>query len=198
MALPELDNDLVVTDGVTILRLPAPVPRFELIGAFERLTTVWKALTPGCSTADADAWALLDIRAGLPSVYTATVESFVPQMVNLQLLNGVSFNKGCYVGQEVVARMQYLGTLKRRMYLAEVETQTVPQPGDELHAPGSTSEQAAGRVVDARPISPGRYELLAVVEITAAEGGEVRLGPTGPLLRCNPPPYGFPAPASQP
>ena len=133
LALPELDNDLVVTDGVTILRLPAPVPRFELIGAFERLTAVWNALTPGCSTADADAWALLDIRAGLPTVYTATVEAFVPQMVNLQLLDGVSFNKGCYVGQEVVARMQYLGTLKRRMYLAEVETQTVPQPGDELH-----------------------------------------------------------------
>ncbi|HYN79646.1 MAG TPA: folate-binding protein [Lamprocystis sp. (in: g-proteobacteria)] len=198
LALPALDNDLVATDGVTLLRLPAPVPRFELIGASERLTTLWDALKSDGAMGDADGWALLDIRAGIPNVYPTTADTFVPQMVNLQHLDGVSFNKGCYVGQEVVARMQYLGTLKRRMYLAEVETQTAPQPGDELHSPASTSEQAAGRIVDARPTGPDRYELLAVVEIGAAEHGEVRLGAAGPLLRCEPPPYGFPAAASSP
>ena len=192
LVLPESDNDVISTDGVTVLRLPSAVPRFELIGAVEPIAALWDALAPGCAPGDADGWALLDIRAGLPSVYTATAEAFVPQMVNLQQMDAVSFNKGCYVGQEVVARMQYLGTLKRRMYLAEVESQTPLNPGDLLDAPGSTSEQGAGRVVDARPTGAGRYELLAVVEIEAA-GGEVRLGAQGPRLRLSPPPYGFSA-----
>jgi folate-binding Fe-S cluster repair protein YgfZ len=89
--------------------------------------------------------------------------------------------------------MQYLGKLKRRMYQAEVESVTAPRPGDELHAPGSTSEQASGRVVDARPSGDGRYELLAVVEVEAAEAGEVRLGADGPLLTFKAPPYGLPS-----
>jgi hypothetical protein len=126
-------------------------------------------------------------------VYPATTDAFVPQMANMQLIDGVSFTKGCYTGQEVVARMQYLGKLKRRMYLAETACTTPPNPGDELQSPTSTSEQAAGRVVDARPVGDGRCELLAVVEIAAADEGNVRLGPDGPLLTLREPPYGFPA-----
>jgi tRNA-modifying protein YgfZ len=114
-------------------------------------------------------------------------------MVNMQSIDGVSFNKGCYTGQEVVARMQYLGRLKRRMYVGEVESPVPPRPGDALEAAGSGSEQGAGRVVDARAVGGGRYALLAVVEIEAAEGGEVRLGTGGPVVRLGPPPYGFPA-----
>ena len=134
-------------------------------------------------------WSLLDIRAGVPSVYPETADAFVPQMANLQLIDGVSFTKGCYTGQEVVARMQYLGKLKRRMYLAEVEAAAHPAgPATTLYVPGSTSEQASGRVVDARPSGDGRYELLAVVEIEAAEGGEVRLGAEGPRLTSRPRP----------
>jgi folate-binding Fe-S cluster repair protein YgfZ len=114
-------------------------------------------------------------------------------MVNLQLIDGVSFTKGCYSGQEVVARMQYLAKPKRRMYLADVESPIPPRPGDALESATGSSEQAAGRVVDACPIGDGRYALLAVVEIEAAEGhGEVRLGASGARLRLQPPPYGFP------
>jgi folate-binding Fe-S cluster repair protein YgfZ len=114
-------------------------------------------------------------------------------MANMQLIDGVSFTKGCYTGQEVVARMQYLGKLKRRMYVAEVDAEAAPAPGDVLHAPGSTSEQSPGWVVDARNAGPGRYQLLVVAEIASAESGEVRLGADGPALRLQPPPYGFPA-----
>ncbi len=194
LPVPAQGNDLANADGVSVLRLPDLVPRFVLIGPVERQIPLWEALAPESAWGDADAWALADIRAGLPSVYTATADAFVPQMLNLQLIDGVSFTKGCYVGQEVVARMQYLGKLKRRLYWAELESQTPPMPGDDLQAPTSTSEQAAGRVVDARPSGPGRYELLAVVEIEAAETGEVRLGAAGPRLRFQPPPYGFSAP----
>jgi tRNA-modifying protein YgfZ len=192
LVIPERDEDLATTDGVSLLRLPSPIPRFELIGDVAALSGHWDSLSQVAVPSGPDVWALYDIRAGIPNIFGETVEAFVPQMANMQLIDGVSFTKGCYTGQEVVARMQYLGKLKRRMYWAEVEAQTAPRPGDELHAPASTSEQASGRVVDARPAGPGRYELLAVVEIDAAEGGEVRLGGQGPLLRLRPPPYGFP------
>ncbi|WP_367268123.1 folate-binding protein YgfZ, partial [uncultured Thiodictyon sp.] len=191
LPVPEGDFAAVAADGVTVARLPGTAPRFELIAECARQIDLWDALAPVCAWGDADDWARLDLRAGIPSVYTATSEAFVPQMANLQLLNGVSFTKGCYTGQEVVARMQYLGTLKRRMYWAEVQTQTPPQPGDALESPASTSEQGAGRVVDARRSGEGRYELLAVVEIAAAETGEVRLGADGPQLKLQAPPDGF-------
>jgi folate-binding protein YgfZ len=120
-------------------------------------------------------------------VLPQTSEAFVPQMVNMHLIDGVSFTKGCYTGQEVVARMQYLGKLKRRMYIAEVESDIPPRPGDLLSVPGSKSEQAPGRVVDARAVAPGRY--------AAARGGGdqrrrrrrgapgARVGDQGPLLQ---------------
>lgn len=191
LGIPERDEDLVTINGVSVLRLPSVVPRFELLGPVDRLIDHWDALAPGSVIGTADLWALADIRAGIPTVFQETVDAFVPQMVNLQLIDGVSFTKGCYAGQEVVARMQYLGKLKRRMYWAEVESDSPPRPGDALHAPASTSEQTSGRVVDARASGPGRFELLVVVEAQAAEEGEVRLGEQGPILRLAPPPYGF-------
>ncbi|MEW7994858.1 MAG: folate-binding protein, partial [Candidatus Thiodiazotropha endolucinida] len=107
-----------------------------------------------------------------------------------QLIDGVSFTKGCYTGQEVVARMQYLGKLKRRMYLAHVVTQTPPQPGDELFAEESTSGQGAGKVVDAQASGEG-YDLLAVIEIASAEENQVRLGENGPRLEILNLPYSY-------
>jgi tRNA-modifying protein YgfZ len=138
---------------------------------------------------------LLDIRAGIPTIYDRTADAFVPQMANMQLIDGVSFNKGCYTGQEVVARMQYLGKLKRRMYLAEVESDTPPQPGDELFSTSTTSQQGSGSVVAASPLGGGRYEILAVVEVRSAESGEVRLSDHGPVLQFKALPYPFPADA---
>jgi folate-binding protein YgfZ len=194
LPVPQQDHGQAVADGITVLRLPSPVPRFQLIADYGRQTSLWDALVPVSNWGDQDTWALHDIRAGIPTIYPATVDAFVPQMVNLQLIDGVSFTKGCYTGQEVVARLHYLAKPKRRMYLAKVECPIPPRPGDTLESATSSSEQAAGRVVDAHPSGDGRYELLAVAEIEAAEGpGEVRLGTAGPLLQLQPPPYGFPA-----
>ena len=191
--LPEADDAMARAGELTVIRVPGPSPRFEVLGPVDAIEPLWDTLTTKATPMDGTFWALLDIRAGIPTVYPETADAFVPQMTNMQLIDGVSFTKGCYTGQEVVARMQYLGKLKRRMYRAEVESVTAPRPGDELHAPGSTSEQASGRVVDARPSGDGRYELLAVVEVEAAEAGEVRLGADGPLLTFKALPYGLPA-----
>lgn len=192
--VPEQANALATAEGVTALRLPSPVPRFQLIADHDRLIGLWDTLATASNWGDQDAWALHDIRAGIPTIFPATVDTFVPQMVNLQLIGGVSFTKGCYSGQEVVARMQYLAKPKRRMYLAEVESPIPPRPGDALESATGSSGQANGRVVDARPMRDGRYALLAVVEIEAAEGPSgVRLETSGALLRLQSPPYGFPA-----
>jgi hypothetical protein len=111
-------------------------------------------------------------------------------MVNMHLIDGVSFRKGCYTGQEIVARMQYLGKLKRRMYLAHVDTDQAPAPGDELSSPATASGQGAGKVVDARHAPEGGYDLLAVIEIESAERGELHLGDSaGPILELRELPY---------
>lgn len=185
------ENDLALCGPFALIRLPDPVPRFEILGPMPAIGELWDALAAQATPANRADWIRHDIEAGLPTIHDRTVETFVPQMVNLQLLQGLSFHKGCYTGQEVVARMQYLGKLKRRMYLAEIESETSPQPGDELHAPASASQQASGWVVETCPLGAGRHALLAVVEIEAADAGEVRLGAQGPLLHLSPPPYGF-------
>jgi len=193
-AVPTQENEVTHADELTTIRIPGPTPRFQLLGSVSALEGLWDDLTVTATVVNDELWSLLDIRTGIPTLYRQTSDAFVPQMVNLQLLDGVSFKKGCYTGQEVVARMQYLGKLKRRMYLGQVGTDNPPAPGDALHAADSRSEQAVGRVVDACSNGEGDYELLAVVEIQAAERGEVRLGsPDGPLLSLRDPPYGFPA-----
>jgi hypothetical protein len=191
--LPEADNDVARAGDATLIRVAGPVPRFLFIGPAEQAAALWQLAAETAVQANPELWALSDIRAGIPTIVPETSDAFVPQMANMQLIDGVSFTKGCYTGQEVVARMQYLGKLKRRMYTAEVAADDAPPPGTVLSVPGSRSEQAPARVVDARTVAPGRVELLVVAEISAAEGGEVRLGEDGPVLTLKTPPYGFPA-----
>lgn len=191
--LPADPLAVVQREGITLVRLPGDRPRLEALGPAAAVKAAWERAETRAAVAGPDFWALLDIRAGLPTVYDQTAEAFVPQMANLQLVDGVSFTKGCYTGQEVVARMQYLGKLKRRMYLARLACDRVPQPGEELYATGSESGQGAGKVVDARRSPAGGVEALVVVETGSAEDGEVRLGgPDGPPLAFSPLPYALP------
>jgi folate-binding protein YgfZ len=188
--LPEQVNGVQQQDGMILVRLPGTTPRFEVIGPSPQLKEIWQTAEGQAQPSTNALWSWHEIRAGIPTLYPQTQESFVPQMTNLQLIDGVSFTKGCYIGQEVVARMQYLGKLKRRMYLAHVDTETPPQPGDELFAQGSTSRQGAGKVVDAQARGEG-YDLLAVIEIASAEENQVKLGEDGPLLEILDLPYSY-------
>ena len=197
--LPSEPNAMLRKDATALIRIADANanPRYLLIGPAEAARGAWEAArADGAEPSNPDLWALHDIRAGIPTVLPETSDSFVPQMANMQLIDGVSFHKGCYTGQEVVARMQYLGKLKRRMYIAQAELDAdaePPAPGTLLSSPNSTSEQASGRVVDARATGNGHWEMLVVAEISAAESGELRLGDAGPVLRISPPPYGFPS-----
>ncbi|MCP3866637.1 MAG: folate-binding protein YgfZ [Gammaproteobacteria bacterium] len=193
-ALPDQPGKLQHENGVTVMRLPADRPRFELLGSTEKMIDLWGAFLPAATVCHPDYWSLLDIRAGTPNLYNDTAELFVPQMTNLQLIDGVSFTKGCYTGQEVVARMKYLGKLKRRMYLTRIQAgiDFCPKPGDELYSSTSASGQGAGKIVDARPSPDGGCELLAVLEIAAFEQDDVHIGSTsGPKLQLMSLPYEF-------
>lgn len=132
--------------------------------------------------ADADAWRRAGILDGQPQVYPETQGRFVPQMLNLHWLGGIDFHKGCYPGQEVVARLQYRGRLTRRMFRGVLDAERTPPPG----TPVTDGEDAAqGEVVDAAP-GAGQQEVLAVLKIDAADG-PLRIG--GAELSLAPLPY---------
>jgi len=134
------------------------------------------------------AWALADIRGGLPWILPETQEQFVPQTANLDLIGGVSFSKGCYPGQEIVARMHYLGRLKERMLRAHVDA-APPAPGTRLYS-AAFGAQAAGTVVNAAPAPEGGSELLAVAQLAAVSAGDLVLAqPSGARLQPLPLPY---------
>jgi len=143
--------------------------------------TLLLARTPQSAEAASLDWALEEIRAGRPLVVQATQDQFVPQMVNLELVGGVDFKKGCYPGQEIVARAQYRGAVKRRMVRLRG---AALQPGQEIYsddAPG----QASGTVVN----SAGG-ESLAVLQLAAIEGrSPVRVAPESAVLEVLPLPY---------
>jgi len=131
-------------------------------------------------------WRMEDIRAGRPGVVAATQDLFVPQMVNLQLVGGVDFRKGCYPGQEVVARTQYRGQLKRRMVRARLPALAEVQPGQDLFGEDG---QPAGTVVNVVCGGEG-IELLAVLPIGVLETGTpIRIAPGGPAIEILPLPY---------
>ena len=145
-----------------------------------------RALTPN---AGADAWELAAIRAGVPTITAATQEAFVPQMANFELVGGVSFKKGCYPGQEIVARMQYRGGLKRRMAIAHVDGTERPQPGQGVYS-AAFGEQAAGTIVNAAPAPEGGFDALVVAQIESLDRRDLRWkSPDGPGLevRSHPP-----------
>ena len=131
---------------------------------------------------DAAAWALEEIRAGRPHLTQATQDLFVPQMVNLERLGGVDFKKGCYPGQEIVARAQYRGQLKRRM--VRLRAPQPLRPGQDLYSEDFAG-QASGTVLNA-----AGGEALAVLQIATLESGAaVRIEPGGAALEVLPLPY---------
>ena len=145
-----------------------------------------------------EAWRRLEVVSGVARINAASQDLFVPQMVNFELVNGVSFSKGCYPGQEIVARSQYLGKLKRRMFLAIGEGE-VPSPGTDVSSADSDAAEPVGQVVLAAPLPGQRRFILLFESKTAAVPGDLanaaqtRLRVGGGLLQRLPLPYSIPA-----
>lgn len=173
--------------------LALPGPRFVVIAPAADGASLRSRLAQHATEAPFDVWRWLTIRAGVPIVTAATQDQFVAQAANWDLLGGINFRKGCYTGQEIIARMQYLGRLKERLYLFHSTTPSCA--GARLYS-RAFGDQAAGTVVDAAPAPDGGYDLLAVTQIAAAEADDVRLGaPDGEALARGTLPYPVPASA---
>ncbi|MDD4912401.1 MAG: folate-binding protein [Sideroxydans sp.] len=165
--------------------------RFQITTTAQCAIELWQALS-ALPAVGSPCWDWLDIRAGVPFVQAVTLEAFVPQMLNFEVIGGVNFKKGCYPGQEVVARMHYLGKASRRMYLAHLDGATEAKAGDALFSKAS-DEQSCGTVVDARPSPNGGIDLLAVVQTASHESAAVHLGTIdGPQLQFQSLPYTLP------
>jgi folate-binding protein YgfZ len=189
--IPTQIDDTVTTAGVTIIRVPGIRPRFEIYGDVATIKDLWTTLAPNTTLAGEEAWRLSTILAGVPTVYNATTDAFVPQMANLDLLQGINFRKGCYTGQEIVARTHYLGKLKRRMYQGRVNSSALPCPGDDVYgAEENANRQSVGRIVDACRHPEGGSAVLAVVVMEQAENNPIKLA-NGNTLDFVPLPYPF-------
>ncbi len=171
-------------DGISrhngLIAIAVSTGRIELWVPAEQAEQVHAQLAAKLSQATLNDWLLGQIRAGIGQVMAQTRELFIPQMINLQAVGGVSFKKGCYTGQEIVARMQYLGKLKRRQYRVSLAGENVPEPGTEVFSP--THGSSVGEVVLAARSTDG-IELLAVLTADAVQDNNLHLGsPDGPSL----------------
>jgi tRNA-modifying protein YgfZ len=154
---------------------------------------LWERLAGVARPAGFPCWRWLTIRAGVPVILPPTQDQFIPQMLNLDVLGGISFHKGCYAGQEIVARTQYLGRLKERLALAHA--QSAPVPGTRLYAT-AFGDQACGTVINAVAAPGGGADLLCVAQLVASAAGELRAeAADGPALALLPLPYAVPMPS---
>lgn len=187
---PAAPYSVVQADCGSLLRIAdaGGLPRFVVtLARTEEAMQIWQSVTATLPAAAPAAWRCGEIFAGVPQITLATLEQFVPQMINFEIVGGVNFRKGCYPGQEIVARSQYLGKFKRRMLLASVDAATVPA-ATEVFADNDPG-QPCGMVVNAERGPDGRFACLVEMKLDAIDAA-VHLGaPDGPLLRFGRLPY---------
>jgi folate-binding protein YgfZ len=187
--LPEGHQTCSVHDDHIIILLPGESHRYELwlqsgtSATTDTLETLGKHLIP----VDEQAWCLKEIQSGWAWITADTSEQFIPQMMNLQAQDAISFEKGCYLGQEIVARMQYLGQLKRRMHRYRVVADNPPGVGDKIL---TSDDKVNGEIVcwasEYADPPADVYEMLAVVRDTEADSLHLE---SGAQLELMPLPY---------
>jgi tRNA-modifying protein YgfZ len=165
------DMSTLHTDLGRVIRLSAT--RFEVIASAENALKISATLAKNATWAGASAWDYFAIRDGVIQVVPQTQDAYVPQMANFELIGGVSFKKGCYPGQEIVARTQYRGILKRRTVRVSGDG-NVPNPGDSVYS-AEFADQAAGSIAMAAPSPDGGFEALVVAQVESIKANSLRL-----------------------
>ncbi len=158
-------------EGVMVASLSADTPRYLIIQEKKQPPDIYE----GCLVCDSSVWRLFDIKSGTPSLVEKTQGCFVPQMMNLDLIDGLSFSKGCYPGQEVVARMHHLGKLKRRMTRLSIHCEEKPLPGDGIYSTDSTNNESVGKIVSTVTLADEEHEVLAVMLIKHCDDSDLYL-----------------------
>lgn len=181
---PQIEYELVSLENVAILKLPGTQPRYEIFTDIGNAPTIWNALLQEAKPVGAACWEWLEIQAGIPDVTLKTQEAFVPQMLNLDLLGGINFKKGCYTGQEIVARTHYLGTVKRRTHLAHLNASSPPNAGDDVL---NSADEIVGKIVRSASSPVGGYDVLAELRLESVEAGQLLID--GNIIEIKPLPY---------
>ena len=175
---PEKTGDCIPFADGWVARLNDTMLQITVSAA--QAAALFGALSKTARPAGLAAWHWLEIQAGLPMVRQATQEEFVPQMVNFDKLGGVSFQKGCYPGQEIVARTQYLGKVKRHLYRVHAEAPLIP--GMSLSVTDADGAHAVGVIANAANSPDGGFDALAVILETALNSPIHADRPDGPSL----------------
>ncbi len=162
-------------DNYIAIRIAGSTPRYEIFCSFEHAVKLWEDIAAKTKIVNSDYWNYLNIKNGLPLIDSVTSEAFVPQMANMELINGISFEKGCYTGQEIVARTHFLGKQKRRTYRINITSESEPKVGEQLATETSTENQYTGTLVTLYTIAKNKYEALAVIQIKSAEEAKLKL-----------------------
>lgn len=184
---PSAPDEMIPFGDSRVVRLHGNVPRYQFIGERTAAQELWRAAAEKLRPAGQQVWSLLEILAGVPEITQGNAH--LPQMLNLDVLGGLSFEKGCYVGQEIIARTHHLGTLKRRMRLIDGRAPECPSPGTPVV--DATAGSEAGEIVSSAPRGErDEFAALTVLRIDAAKTGALRLGSTdGPRLALLDLPY---------
>ena len=188
--LPEIINAKVDNDNGSLIRVADAFghARYQWIIRRDVLENIWPELENKLTHVGNNIWRRAEILAGIAHITNKTQEQFVPQMVNFELIGGVNFKKGCYPGQEIVARSQYLGKLKRRMFIAEILSNDV-QAGMEVFSAAEAS-QPCGMIVNAEMLASQKYLCLVEMKMADYEAGNIYLGDDqGSTLKFLPLPY---------
>ncbi len=184
--IPTQDYELISLDNGALLKLPtiAGHARFQIFTDSKNAPIIFNALKTQCQLAGKPCWDWLDIQTGIPDVYPKTQEQFVPQMLNLDILDGINFKKGCYTGQEIVARTHYLGKVKRRTYLASIASNSAPIEGDAIL---DIANSDVGQIVRVAPNIQAGFDALIELRIEAKQAGNLTW--QGFALHFKPLPY---------
>ena len=179
-AAPGAIHEAVHGEGVSVLK--QPLGRYLIVASMSEAGRIEATLAAAATGASETLWSALDLEAGIPTVVTATQEQFVPQAVNFDLIGAVSFDKGCYPGQEIVARTHYLGKVKQRMVRARLHSAETPVAGDKLYS-AAYGDQASGMIISAVSVDSDNHEVLAVVQTSSIEKADLHWKtPNGPAL----------------
>lgn len=162
--LSQNENGAFVSGSTTYLRIQGNTPRFEIFAEISDAKKIWNHCKNIAKPSSGTAWKYLNIISGIPEITAASSESWIPQMVNYIHIGGVDFKKGCYPGQEVVARLNYLGKTKRRMYHIEIDSNDMPHVSDSIK---SESDKDAGKILNAVLNADNKVQALAVLKIAS-------------------------------
>ena len=183
-------DDAATFEETVVSRAPGRHPRFIVVGPHVSIASLAAPRDGRVRRAGDDAWRLADICAGVAPIGEGTSDAFIPQMLNLDRLRAVNFEKGCYVGQEIVARAQHLGRIKRRVFVGRTDADAAVAAGDPIVDAARSEAPKVGEVVAAQPHPDSGSAACVVVNLESASSPALRVGRSGGApIRISPPDY---------